>query len=131
MRVWFDRQLSGQNGTIDVLETPDFAPVNLIAQYHLLEEESAAWANKTGGACVGVCVFVGGGVDAHGWQHALFPVHALDNDHGASSLTHPIDQSLTASVAELPNQPRTTLHPIARLNHAWTNGAHRIAHPPP
>lgn len=49
MRVWFDRQLSGKNGTIDILETPDFAPVNLIAQYHLLEEESAAWANKTGG----------------------------------------------------------------------------------
>jgi hypothetical protein len=50
MRVWFDQQLSGQNGTIDILETPDFAPVNLIAQYHLLEEECMAWANKTGGA---------------------------------------------------------------------------------
>lgn len=50
MRVWFDQQLSGHNGTIDILETPDFAPVNLIAQYHLLEDECAAWANKTGGA---------------------------------------------------------------------------------
>jgi hypothetical protein len=61
MRVWFDQQLSGVNGTIDILETPDFAPVNLIAQYHLLEEECAAWANATGGACVRweeICVCV-------------------------------------------------------------------------
>lgn len=56
MRVWFDQQLSGKNGTIDILETPDFAPVNLIAQYHLLEEECMAWANKTGGTCL--CVFI-------------------------------------------------------------------------
>lgn len=47
-RAYFDKQLEGNN-SVDILETPDFFPVNLVAQYHMLEEESMAWANKTGG----------------------------------------------------------------------------------
>lgn len=70
MRVWFDQQLN--DSTPNILETPDFTPINLsmycksvyisdestklklswiqVAQYHLLEEEFKEWAAKTGGA---------------------------------------------------------------------------------
>lgn len=48
VRFWFDKQLN--SSAPDILETPDFTPINLIAQYHLLEEEFALWANKTGGS---------------------------------------------------------------------------------
>ena len=50
MRVWFDKQLNGS--APNILETPDFAPINLVAQYHLLEEEFAIWAQKTGGSVI-------------------------------------------------------------------------------
>ena len=40
-----------------VIETPDIYPVNLVAQYHLLEDESAKWANKTGGKNDGNYIF--------------------------------------------------------------------------
>ncbi|XP_033120151.1 uncharacterized protein LOC117119432 isoform X2 [Anneissia japonica] len=46
-RAWFDKQLHNRP---DILETPDYTPVNLIAQYHMLEEQPAMWANKTGGS---------------------------------------------------------------------------------
>ena len=36
--------------TLKVVETPEHFPVCLIAQYHLMQEESARWANKTGGS---------------------------------------------------------------------------------
>ena len=49
MRVWFDKQLEGAN-TKNILETPEFSPINLIVQYHTLEEEYMVWANKTGGS---------------------------------------------------------------------------------
>jgi len=56
VRVWFDKQLveacSTAAGCPDIMETPDFSPVNLIAQYHLLERQSAEWANKTGGSII-------------------------------------------------------------------------------
>lgn len=56
VRVWFDRQLSQacqtDAGCPDLMETPDFGPVNLVAQYHLLEGQSAAWAKKTGGSII-------------------------------------------------------------------------------
>ena len=48
LRVWFDQKLNETRP--DILETPDFYPINLIAQYHLLEHESTVWANKTGGS---------------------------------------------------------------------------------
>jgi isorenieratene synthase len=34
----------------DIIETPDWGIVNLIAQYSQLEDESIAWANATGGS---------------------------------------------------------------------------------
>ncbi len=46
-RAWFDKRLSSN---IPIYETPDYRPINLIAQYHILEEEFAIWANKTGGS---------------------------------------------------------------------------------
>ena len=36
----------------DVLETPQHPPINLFAQFHLLEEESRAWAQRTGGSII-------------------------------------------------------------------------------
>lgn len=48
IRIWFDKQLNSSNP--DILETPDYTPINLIAQYHLLEKEYTVWANKTGGS---------------------------------------------------------------------------------
>jgi isorenieratene synthase len=36
----------------DILETPDFTPINLIAQYSLLEKEFIDWAAQTGGSVV-------------------------------------------------------------------------------
>lgn len=81
MRVWFDRQLSGRNGTIDILETPDFEPVNLIAQYHLLEAECAAWANKTGGASRFRCGGgVGDGCGGRGDRWFVYSVSITEND---------------------------------------------------
>jgi hypothetical protein len=48
LRVWFDQQMN--SSAPDVLETPDYTPINLIAQYHLLEKEYSIWATKTGGS---------------------------------------------------------------------------------
>ena len=46
-RAWFDKRLSTD---IPIFETPDYRPINLIAQYHILEEEFQNWANETGGS---------------------------------------------------------------------------------
>ncbi len=51
VRVWFDKQLINSSAP-DILETPDYTPINLVAQYHLLEEEFIEWANKTGGSVI-------------------------------------------------------------------------------
>jgi isorenieratene synthase len=48
LRVWLDRPLDPSR--TDVIETPEFAPIVLIAQFHQLEEESRRWAEQTGGA---------------------------------------------------------------------------------
>lgn len=50
MRVWFDNQLNFS--APDILETPDHNPINLVAQYHLLEKEFAEWASQTGGSVI-------------------------------------------------------------------------------
>ena len=47
-RGWFDKQMN--SSAPEILETPDFRPINLIAQYHLLEEEFITWAKSTGGS---------------------------------------------------------------------------------
>jgi hypothetical protein len=46
-RGWFDKQPIMNK---PVLETPEHKPINMIAQYHLLEEEYSSWANETGGS---------------------------------------------------------------------------------
>lgn len=50
IRLWFDRQ--PDKSRWDIIETPEHHPINLLAQFHLMEEESAAWAKKTGGAII-------------------------------------------------------------------------------
>ena len=47
-RVWFDRPT--REGRPDILETPQHQPVNLVALFHLLEEESKAWSARTNGS---------------------------------------------------------------------------------
>lgn len=48
LRVWLDRQPDASRP--EVLETPQHSPLSLICLYHLLEEESADWAARTGGS---------------------------------------------------------------------------------
>jgi isorenieratene synthase len=50
MRLWFDRQPDPSRW--DVIETPQHHPINLLAQFHLMEAESAAWAERTGGSII-------------------------------------------------------------------------------
>lgn len=48
LRVWLDRRPDASRP--EVLETPQHSPLSLICLYHLLEEESAEWAARTGGS---------------------------------------------------------------------------------
>ena len=50
VRAWFDRPLDPDRP--DILETPQYRPLHLLAQFHLLEEESRRWAKKTGGSVI-------------------------------------------------------------------------------
>jgi len=50
MRAWFDRPLNSDRP--DIMETPQYRPLHLLAQFHLLEEESKKWSKKTGGSVV-------------------------------------------------------------------------------
>lgn len=50
LRLWFDKQMN--ESAPDILETPDYTPINLIAQYSLLEKEYIDWAQRTGGSVV-------------------------------------------------------------------------------
>jgi len=84
VRVWFDKQLARACKTVagcpDVMETPDFTPVNLIAQYHLLERQSAAWANKTGGSIFEFHCYtwtLGDMPDEQVWQSIAPAVHQV------------------------------------------------------
>lgn len=49
-RVWFDRRPDATRP--DVIETPQHPPINLLAQFHLLEDESRRWAERTGGSVI-------------------------------------------------------------------------------
>lgn len=46
LRVWFDKQINASAPAI--LETSEFEPVNLVVQFHLIEDESRDWAQRTG-----------------------------------------------------------------------------------
>lgn len=48
LRVWFDQK--PDSGKPDIIETPQHTPINLVAQFHLLEEESREWSDATGGS---------------------------------------------------------------------------------
>jgi isorenieratene synthase len=50
LRVWFDKK-PGDN-IPDCLETPQHRPINLLARFELLEEESRRWSEKTGGSII-------------------------------------------------------------------------------
>jgi isorenieratene synthase len=50
MRVWFDKPTRSDRP--DILETPQFRPLHLLAQFHLLEDESKKWSEKTGGSII-------------------------------------------------------------------------------
>ncbi|KAM3570082.1 hypothetical protein VYU27_007844 [Nannochloropsis oceanica] len=79
-RAFFDKQLTGPYAQEIVLETPDSSPVNLIAQYHLLEKESADWAAKTGGSVIEFHLYTWeGGYEKEGGFDEGEEVHALWN----------------------------------------------------
>lgn len=50
LRVWFDKK--PHESVPDCLETPQHRPINLLARFELLEEESKAWSEKTGGSVI-------------------------------------------------------------------------------
>ncbi|NBO39664.1 FAD-binding protein [bacterium] len=50
LRVWFNKKPS--DAIPDCLETPQHRPINLLARFDLLEDESKAWAEKTGGSVI-------------------------------------------------------------------------------
>ena len=50
IRLWFDKQADPSR--YDILETPQHKPINVVAQFHLMEEESHLWAKKTGGSII-------------------------------------------------------------------------------
>lgn len=50
LRVWFDKKPSDE--IPDCLETPQHRPINLLARFELLEEESRKWSDKTGGSII-------------------------------------------------------------------------------
>lgn len=77
-RAFFDKQLTGPYAQEIVLETPDSNPVNLIAQYHLLEEQSAEWAAQTGGSVLEFHLYTWeGGYEKEGGFEEGEEVHAL------------------------------------------------------
>lgn len=49
IRVWFDKHIKN-SPNYNVLQTPQHHPINLIAQYSLLEKEYIDWREKTGGS---------------------------------------------------------------------------------
>jgi isorenieratene synthase len=50
LRVWFDKPSAARPFSQSVIETPQFRPITLIANFGMLEEESAAWAKISGGS---------------------------------------------------------------------------------
>jgi isorenieratene synthase len=50
LRVWFDKTTDPNRP--DVIETPQFRPLHLLAQFHMLEGESKEWSKKTGGSVI-------------------------------------------------------------------------------
>jgi len=50
LRVWFDKTTDPTRP--DVIETPQFRPLHLLAQFHMLEGESKKWSEKTGGSVI-------------------------------------------------------------------------------
>ncbi|KYF55085.1 hypothetical protein BE08_05555 [Sorangium cellulosum] len=51
LRGWFDRPIR-RRPVEAVIETPQHRPINLIAIFSMLEEQSAAWARERGGSVV-------------------------------------------------------------------------------
>jgi isorenieratene synthase len=71
LRVWFDRKPHAFRS--DIIETPQYRPLHLLAQFHLLEEESKAWAQKTGGSIIEFHFYADEAIakipEEHLWDH--------------------------------------------------------------
>lgn len=50
LRVWFDKKPNKTRP--DVIECPEHPPINLIGQFHLLEQECKEWSERTGGSII-------------------------------------------------------------------------------
>jgi len=61
VRIWFDKQADPSRA--DILETPQHKPINLVAQFHLMEEESYQWAQQTGGSVMELHLYANWALD--------------------------------------------------------------------
>ena len=53
LRVWLDKPVASKlTQSQAVIETPQHPPINLLGVFDMLEEESKAWADQTGGSIV-------------------------------------------------------------------------------
>jgi len=50
LRVWFDKPTRARPANQAVIETPQHRPINLIADYAMIEQSYAEWAKASGGA---------------------------------------------------------------------------------
>lgn len=50
IRVWFNKQISPSHPAI--LQTSEYHPINLVVQYHLIENKSREWSLRTGGSII-------------------------------------------------------------------------------
>lgn len=52
LRVWFDKPTAPRPASQAVIESSQYRPINLVALFHMLEEESRDWAKRTNGSVV-------------------------------------------------------------------------------
>jgi isorenieratene synthase len=52
LRVWLDKGTGNRPFHQSVIETPEHHPINLLALFHMLEDESKDWAARTGGSVI-------------------------------------------------------------------------------
>lgn len=139
LRAWFDQQLDSSRP--DVLETPAFAPINLIAQFHQLEDEYKAWASQTGGSVVEFHLYTwpyGDMADAEVWAKISPTVKLIYPEifeknfkvlglHVNSLHDFPSSQAGMAHLRPTVNQPSLSGIPNMYLAGDWMNTSYPSA----
>jgi isorenieratene synthase len=81
LRVWLDKPTRPRPAREAVIETSQYRPINLVALFHMLEDESAEWAKRTGGSIIELHLYntpelKGLGADAI-WARVESTVHEI------------------------------------------------------